>query len=103
LENEDKAMQHWYDRYPEFDAARELEQWRMVQTTFVRPYTKEHGLGWWNMDNMNFWAKVFYEYGYVDELVDPADFITNKYLPEEKLIPTNIDELLSAQDKLLGH
>lgn len=103
LENEDKAMEHWYKRYPEFDKARELEQWKMVQTTFVMPYTKDMGLGAWNMENMDFWAKVFYEGDYIPKQVNAADYITSDYLPKDKLVPSNIDALLAAQDTLLGH
>jgi putative hydroxymethylpyrimidine transport system substrate-binding protein len=100
VENTDESLRLWIERYPEFELDREQEMWAMVRTTFVRPDTKEHGLGWWNEENIQFWADSYYEGGYISKQLDAKDIVTNNYLPDEPIVPSNIDELLTAQDAL---
>lgn len=101
LENEDKAMEYWLARYPEFDPERERDQWRVVQTTFVKDYTKEHGLGWWDAERFQWWVDAFYEAGYIPEKFEPGNHYTNEFISED-LVPDNIDSLLAAQHEIFG-
>jgi putative hydroxymethylpyrimidine transport system substrate-binding protein len=97
LEDENETMKYWIEKYPEFDADAEMEIWLDLEPSFIYGEQVEKGLGWTDGASMQQWMDLLLEEGVLEKPVSVEELYTNDYLPEEPLVPSTVDEILSRQ------
>jgi ABC-type nitrate/sulfonate/bicarbonate transport system substrate-binding protein len=102
LENPRETHQIWMEHYPEFDPDVEWTIWEQVMYSLVAEENREYGLGWVDKEGMQRWIDILAEGEVISEKFDVDEAVTDEYLPDEPIIPANIDELLEKQAEILS-
>ena len=102
LEDEDETMKVWIERYPEFDKDGEMEIWLDLEPSFIFGEQAEKGLGWIDKGNVELWVDLMLNEGVLERRVSAEELVTNEYLPEEPLVPSTVDEILSRQEGIFA-
>ena len=81
LSNPEAAVDYFVKRYPEMKRPQALGMWKEITTIAVGNDTKEHGLGWQDMDVWKKQAQFMLENKLIKAPVDVTKAMTNDYLP----------------------